>query len=64
MTRCEHCEYRNVWPCDDEYNRIRNDALCENFKLDFDTLSDGIKKQVQKRLLGILSLISLALMFI
>ena len=54
MTRCEHCEYRNGWECDDEYNRIRNDTLCENFKLDFDTLPDGIKKQVQKRLLGIL----------
>lgn len=54
MTRCEHCEYRNGWKCGDEYNRIRNDTLCENFKLDFDTLSDGIKKQVQKRLLGIL----------
>jgi len=54
MTRCEHCEYRNEWECDDEYNRIRNDTLCKSFKLDFDTLSDGIKKQVQKRLLGIL----------
>lgn len=54
MTRCEHCEYRNEWECDDEYNRIRNDTLCKSFKLDFDTLPDEIKKQVQKRLLGTL----------
>ena len=42
MTRCEHCEYRNGWECDDEYNRISNDTLCENFKL----VGDSIMKNV------------------
>ena len=49
--RCEHCEYRNGWECGDGY-RVRNDTLCDDFKLDFDTLSDGVKKQIQKRLIG------------
>lgn len=50
--RCEYCEYRNGWECGDEYYRVRNDTLCDRFKLDFDTLSDGVKKQIQKRLIG------------
>ena len=50
--RCEYCEYRNSWPCSDGFGRISNDTLCESFKLDFDTLSDGVKKQIQKRLIG------------
>ena len=50
--RCEHCEYRNGWECGDEWYRVPNDTLCNNFKLDFDTLSDGVKKQIQKRLIG------------
>jgi len=49
--RCEYCEYCNSWECGDGY-RIKNDTLCENFKLDFDTLSDDAKKQIQKRLIG------------
>ena len=49
--RCEYCEYRNGWECGDGY-RIRNDTLCDRFRLDFDTLSDGVKKQIQKRLIG------------
>lgn len=53
MNRCEHCEYRNSWECDDEYSRVRNDALCGNFKLDFDTLSNDVKKQIQKRLMSL-----------
>ena len=52
MNRCEHCEYRNSWDCGDGYNRIRNDTMCERFKLDFDTLSNEVKKQIQKRLIG------------
>ena len=50
--RCEYCEYRNGWECGDGFVRISNDTLCENFKLDFDTLPDGVKKQIQKRLIG------------
>ena len=52
MDRCEHCEFRNVWECEDISNRVPNDTLCDSFKLDFDTLSDGVKKQIQKRLIG------------
>lgn len=51
MERCEHCEYRNGWECGDGY-RVSNDTMCERFKLDFDTLSDGVKRQIQKRLIG------------
>ena len=50
--RCEYCEYRNGWECDDGYYRVKNDTLCDRFKLDFDVLSDGVKKQIQKRLIG------------
>ena len=50
--RCDYCEYRNGWKCGDEYNRVNNQTLCERFKLDFDILSDGVKKQIQKRLIG------------
>ena len=50
--RCEYCEYRNGWECGDGFRRISNDTLCEYFKLDFDTLSDGVKEQIQKRLIG------------
>ena len=52
MNRCEHCEYRNGWECGDKWDRVPNDTLCNSFKLDFDTLSDGVKKQIQKRLIG------------
>ena len=50
--RCEHCEYRNGWECEDTWDRVPNDTLCNSFKLDFDTLPDGVKKQIQKRLIG------------
>ncbi len=52
MERCEYCEYRNGWECSDGYYRVSNDKMCERFKLDFDTLSDGVKRQIQKRLIG------------
>lgn len=49
MDRCDYCVYRNSWDCEDW--RISNDCLCENFKLDFDTLDSYQKKAVQKRLM-------------
>ena len=52
MDRCEHCEYRNGWECEDTWDRVPNYKLCNSFKLDFDTLSDDVKKQIQKRLIG------------
>lgn len=50
MGRCDHCTNRNNWECGDGYNRIRNDYLCESFKLDFDSLPEKIKKSIQKSL--------------
>ena len=49
MSRCDHCEYRNCVEC--EWSRIANNIICNNFKLDFDTLSDREKKTIQKRLM-------------
>ena len=51
MTRCDHCEYRNSWDCDDGWNRVPNNKFCEGFKLDYSSLSDKQKKEIQKRLM-------------
>lgn len=51
MDRCDHCIYRNGWECGDGW-RVWNDCMCYNFKLDFDTLSEKQKKEIQRRLLG------------
>lgn len=42
---CEYCVYRNSWDCGDGWNRCKE---CENFKLDWDSLSDRDKKIIQK----------------
>ena len=47
--RCEHCEYRNSWDCEEW--RMPEHHLCERFKLDFDTLTEQQKKQIQRRLM-------------
>lgn len=52
MSRCEHCEYRNSWDCEDEYYRVSNGNTCDNFKLDFNTLTDKQKKTIQHILMG------------
>lgn len=51
MSRCDHCVYRNSWDCDDGWNRVSDDTLCESFKLDYDTLSDRQKEEIQRRLI-------------
>ncbi len=51
MDRCEHCEYRNSWECGDGWNRCSNETLCENFKLDYDTLTEGQKRAIQRTLM-------------
>lgn len=56
MGRCDYCANRNNWECGDGYNRIRNDYLCESFKLDFDSLPEKIKKSIQKSLVNGLSM--------
>lgn len=42
---CDYCIYRNSWDCGDGWNRHKE---CENFKLDWDMLSDKDKKTIQK----------------
>ena len=51
MMRCDYCEYRNSWDCDDGWGRVSNNQLCEEFKLDYSTLSDVQKEEIQKRLM-------------
>ena len=48
--RCEHCEYRNSWDCEDGY--ISNNKMCREFVLDFHTLTDSQKNEIQKRLMN------------
>lgn len=47
--RCDHCEYRGSWDCDD--HRLRDSVLCASFKLDFSTLSERQKREIQWRLM-------------
>lgn len=47
--RCEHCVWRYSWDCEDYW--ISDNNMCENFKLDFDTLTNAQKKEIQKRLM-------------
>ena len=50
LMRCEHCEYRYSWDCEDWW--VSNSKICNDFKLDFDSLTDKQKKEIQKRLMG------------
>lgn len=49
MSRCDYCEYRCSFECEDY--KVSNEYMCDNFKLDFDALSDSQKKTVQKILM-------------
>lgn len=49
MIRCDYCEYKNSWDCEDW--KVDNDVLCENFKLCFDSLNDRQKEKVQRILM-------------
>ena len=51
MDRCDYCWYRNSWDCGDGWYRVGNDEMCEDFVLDFETLSDKQKKKIQKILM-------------
>ena len=46
MNRCDHCEYRNSWDCEDY--KVSNNKACDRFKLDFDSLSKRQQKAIQK----------------
>ena len=52
MNRCDYCIYRNSWDCGDGWNRRSNDTVCDDFKLDFDTLNEKQKYSVQKILMN------------
>ena len=45
MNRCDHCEYRNSWDCEDY--KTPDELLCDRFRLDYDTLTFKQKKTVQ-----------------
>ena len=51
MSRCDYCEYRNCAECEYIGDRVANDVVCNDFKLDFERLSDREKKTIQKRLM-------------
>lgn len=51
MNRCDYCEFRNSWGCTDEADRVSNDTFCDDFKMDFNTLSEKKKKTIQKILM-------------
>ena len=48
--RCEHCEWRDSWDCEDFWKS--DSTFCLLFKLDFDTLTAAQKKAIQKQLMG------------
>ena len=50
MNRCDYCEYRNSWDCDDY--KLGNDVFCESFRLDFFALSEPQKKAIQRKLMA------------
>ncbi len=51
MSRCDYCRYKNSWDCEDGWDRVSNDKMCEDFALDFETLSDKQKKKIQEILM-------------
>lgn len=46
---CEHCRYRHSWDCDDGLAYPKNG--CDNFALDFDTLTDKQKRAIRRILI-------------
>ena len=48
--RCDHCQYRNLMDCGDGV-RVKNNKICDDFKLDFDTLNKKQKRVIQSHLM-------------
>ena len=48
--RCDHCQYRNLMDCGDGV-RVKNNKICDEFKLDFDTLNKKQKRVIQRHLM-------------
>ena len=51
MNRCDYCRYKGSWDCEDGWDRVRNDKLCDDFVLEFNLLSDKQKKKIQRFLM-------------
>ena len=51
MDRCEYCKYITSVECESAKDRVSNDFVCDDFRLNYDTLSDKEKKAIQKRLM-------------
>ena len=51
MDRCDYCRYKNTWDCEDGWDRVDNNKMCEDFVLEFKYLSDKQKKKIQKILM-------------
>ena len=49
MAVCDHCRYRFSWDCDDGLPYPRKG--CEDFELDFSTLSKKQKKAIRRILI-------------
>lgn len=52
MTRCDYCSCRNSWDCEDEFYRVSPDAMCDNFKLDYDRLTTKQQETIQRILIA------------
>ena len=51
MSRCDYCRYKNTWDCEDGWDRVRNDKICDDFVLEFKFLSKKQQEQIQKILM-------------
>ena len=51
MDRCDYCRYKNSWDCEDGWDRVRNDKICDDFVLEFKFLSKKQQMQIQKILM-------------
>ena len=46
MQVCEHCEYRHSWDCDDGLAYPKGG--CDDFKLDYNSLTNKQKKAIKR----------------
>ena len=51
MDRSDYCRYKNTWDCEDGWDRVRNDKICDDFVLEFEFLSKKQQEQIQKILM-------------
>ena len=51
MDRCDYCRYKNSWDCENGWDHVRNDKICDDFVLEFNLLSKKQQQQIQKILM-------------